>query len=130
MKKLRVRRGESVAEVLVSILIIGLVFVFLSEAVTTAARINARIDTEEISFTYPTARPDDSDPETRPLEVTVTLESDASAQKDSYEAGLFSSGEGQSRYYYFWPGDTLAEQDNGLIQNYSFGKEASDSGGD
>ena len=50
MKRLKSSRGESIAEVLVSILIVSLIFLFLSEAVTASARINARIDTEDAAF--------------------------------------------------------------------------------
>ena len=46
----RSNRGETIVESLVSMLIIALVFVFLTNAVMTSARINANVANAESSF--------------------------------------------------------------------------------
>ena len=54
MKKLHNQNGESLVEVLVSILILALTFVFLTTAVITAAKINRKVQDTDTSFLYST----------------------------------------------------------------------------
>ena len=51
MKKLFSRTGESLVETLVAVLLISLIFVFLADAVVTAARINAQVSNADTAFT-------------------------------------------------------------------------------
>lgn len=51
-KKLRAKQGETLLETLISILIIAMVFVFLSTAIVTAAKINAKARDADSSFRY------------------------------------------------------------------------------
>lgn len=52
MKKLRSRRGETLVETLVSLLIVVLCLSFLATAVVTAARINASVRDTDVSVQY------------------------------------------------------------------------------
>ena len=50
MKKIKAKKGESIAETLVAVLIMALAFLILVGAVMTAGRINARIKNGEVQF--------------------------------------------------------------------------------
>lgn len=50
MKKLRSRSGETLAEVLIAVLIVSLTFLFLSGAVVSASKVNASVKNEEVAF--------------------------------------------------------------------------------
>ncbi|MDY3781210.1 MAG: hypothetical protein SOZ90_03395 [Candidatus Faecousia sp.] len=66
MKKLLSSRGETLIESLCAVLIVTLVMLFLSTAIATAARVNHRVRTTDVSFqTGGTATPDRT--------VTVTV---------------------------------------------------------
>ncbi len=52
MKKIKNRRGETLIESLVSILIVALVFAFFATAAVTAGRINAKTRNTDVSFHY------------------------------------------------------------------------------
>ncbi len=52
MKKLRSRRGETLVETLVSLLIVVLCLSFLATAIVTAARINAGARDTDVSVRY------------------------------------------------------------------------------
>ncbi len=51
-KKWQDRRGETLVETLVSILIIVLTFVFLGTAAVSAAKINTKVRDTDVSFRY------------------------------------------------------------------------------
>lgn len=86
MKKLKSRAGESVAETLVAVLMISLVFLFLAESIVTAARINNRVDQERNAF---------QQEKTDPVEYSVTI--DGKPLKRG-KALLYRTGNG---YYYY-----------------------------
>ena len=50
MRKLRMKRGESISETLIAVLIMALMFTMLTGAVITAARINSRLKNDEAAF--------------------------------------------------------------------------------
>ena len=50
MKKLWTKRGESISETLVAVLIMAMVFTMLTGSVVTAARINSRLKNDEAAF--------------------------------------------------------------------------------
>ena len=50
MKKLRSRRGESIAETLVAVLISAMAIMILAGAIITAARINTSLKNEDVAF--------------------------------------------------------------------------------
>lgn len=50
MKKLKSKRGETVAETLCAVLMISMVFLFLAGSIVTAARVNKEIAPEEKTF--------------------------------------------------------------------------------
>ena len=84
----RRRRGETITEALVSILLIALVFVSLATAVTAAARINAKTDPAAAAFLYPG--------EQREAGARVHVGGDV------VDAVLLKTGnEGGSGYYYY-----------------------------
>lgn len=57
MKKLWKRAGETVAETLVAVMIISMVFLFLAGAIVTAQRINTGIKPDEQAFRQDSADP-------------------------------------------------------------------------
>lgn len=50
MKKLRSKAGETLPEVLVALLVVVLTFLFLTGAVTSAARVNSTLKNETVAF--------------------------------------------------------------------------------
>ncbi len=66
MKK-RSRAGESIAETLVAVLIMALVFLMLSSAVTSAVRINEELKNQETVFST-------GDRETEDVVLTVAVD--------------------------------------------------------
>ncbi len=58
MKKLRDRKGETLIETLTALLICTLVLLFLSTAISVAAKINKKIRETDISFNYGTSDAD------------------------------------------------------------------------
>ena len=66
MKK-RSRAGESIAETLVAVLIMALVFLMLSSAVTSAVRINGELKNQETVFST-------GDRETEDVVLTVAVD--------------------------------------------------------
>ena len=52
MKKLKSARGETIVETLVSVLIITLIFLCLSTAIVSAARVNASVRKTDTAFAY------------------------------------------------------------------------------
>jgi competence protein ComGC len=58
MKKLRDKSGESLIETLTALLICTLVLLFLSTAISVAAKINKKIRETDISFNYGTSETD------------------------------------------------------------------------
>ena len=72
MKKLKDQRGETLVESLASVLIAVMAFGILTTAAITAAKINARVREEDVSFRYDGAEALGA--------VTITLE-DAGGRK-------------------------------------------------
>lgn len=52
MKKLKSARGETIIETLVSVLIITVIFLCLSTAIVSAARVNASVRNTDTAFAY------------------------------------------------------------------------------
>lgn len=52
MRKLRSSSGETLIETLVATVLILLTFVFLTTSVITASKINKKVESEDVSFTY------------------------------------------------------------------------------
>ena len=50
MRKLRSKKGETITETLVAIILIALVFVFLASAVATAAKVNETFRQDDVTF--------------------------------------------------------------------------------
>lgn len=89
----RSTRGETLVEALVSILIAALVFTFLTNAVVTAARVNAAIRNEDISLDLDDAG---SIEETN---ASVLINNDASNTVDVKLYTIKKDGEVLYRYY-------------------------------
>lgn len=93
----RSTRGETLVEALVSILIATLVFSFLTKAVVTAARVNAAIRNEDVSFRLDTKTTEGEGNKT----VTITdLAHDGdpvTVEVKSYITG----GNGKEVYHYY-----------------------------
>lgn len=52
MKKLRDTSGETLVETLAAMLIVALIFLFLSTAIVTASKVNDRVRKSDVSFHY------------------------------------------------------------------------------
>ena len=52
MKKLQCKRGETILESLVSILVVTLIMLFLSTSIVTAAKINRKLRDTDVTFEY------------------------------------------------------------------------------
>lgn len=52
MKKIKSARGETIIETLVSVLIITVIFLCLSTAIVSAARVNASVRNADTAFAY------------------------------------------------------------------------------
>lgn len=89
MKRILNNKGESIAEALVSVLIISLVFVFVANAVMTSAEINSKIETKDNVFKNGTDASGS---------VTVTITSSDSFS-DTPAVQLKQSQEGKFYYY-------------------------------
>ncbi|MCR5097866.1 MAG: hypothetical protein K6B14_02840 [Lachnospiraceae bacterium] len=50
MKKISSKKGETIAETLISVLIVTMALTILAGAIVSAARINSRIKNEEVAF--------------------------------------------------------------------------------
>ncbi len=57
MKKLRSQAGETLVETLTAILIVTLVFLFLTTAIVVASKVNAAVRSYDLSFSYDDAAP-------------------------------------------------------------------------
>ena len=64
-KKLRSRRGDTLAETLAALLLVVLTMAFLATSLVTAARINAGVRQTDTALKY-----DDAEGETKPLTIT------------------------------------------------------------
>ncbi len=76
MKKLRDKRGETLIESLVSVLIAALAFAFLATAAVSAEKINAKTRNTDVSFRYTSADPTglaEGEEKTEKAEGTVKL---------------------------------------------------------
>ena len=84
----RACRGETITEALISILMVGLIFLILAGAVTAAARINARTDPKSAALRYPGEKQADA--------VYVTVGS------DEIVAALWKTDTGDLPGYYYY----------------------------
>ncbi len=87
MKKHRKIAGETLTETLVSVLIVALVFLFLTGAVMSAAKVNEKARPEEAAFQKGAAESDS-------FSVTVSV----GAVSETVDATLYKTGNG---YYYY-----------------------------
>ena len=76
MKKLTSASGETIIETLVSILVITVIFLCLSTAIVTAARVNATVRNADTAFRYSEATAKGS------KTVSVTKNGDASPMEN------------------------------------------------
>lgn len=93
ISRLKKNKGETIAEALVAVLIMELVFVFLANAVTTSAGINARARNTDVSFEVGTVI-NTADYSAVIKHNGATVESTA---VDLYRTG----GDADSGYYYY-----------------------------
>ena len=57
MQKLRDRRGQTLVESLLALLVVTLVMLFLATAIAVAARLNRAVHETDVSFRYSDAEP-------------------------------------------------------------------------
>jgi len=95
INRLKKNKGETIAEALVAVLIMELVFVFLANAVVTSAGINARARNTDVSFEVGT--------------VINTSDYSAVIKNNGYsvistEVDLYRTGsDADNAYYYYEP---------------------------
>ena len=73
MKKLRDKRGETLIESLVSVLIAALAFAFLATAAVSAEKINAKTRNTDVSFRYTSTSETDPAQKTTSAAAQVSL---------------------------------------------------------
>ena len=96
-KKLRSRRGESIAETLVSLLILTQAGLMLAGSIVSSARTNDEI--EEKGHAFATQKPSDA---TANYSASVKITLDGVAATTSTVSGLkiYEEGSGRGLYYY------------------------------
>lgn len=98
MKKLRDKRGETLIESLVSVLIAALAFAFLATAAVSAEKINAKTRNTDVSFRYTSAEETDPAQKTASATAQVSLEgSGAIPLQDSGTVTLYT----YNGYHYY-----------------------------
>ena len=93
MKKLLSSRGETLIESLCAVLIVTLVMLFLSTAIATAARVNHRVRTTDVSF-----QTGGEGSSTSTVPVTVTVDGETDPYTGS--AQMHTTGNGYRYYRY------------------------------
>ena len=93
MRRKRARAGESIGETLVAVLLLSIIFLMLTGAVTSAARLNASLRNEDAAFSAGTTPAGAGD-----WQVTVRM----GVQSRSYHAALFRSGGGDDGHAYYY----------------------------
>lgn len=96
MRKLKASRGETIVETLVSILVITVIFLCLSTAVVSAARVNASVRKADTAFAYSKAEAQGT------CTVSVTKQGDA-APLETFSATEYTTENGY--HYYTKQGD-------------------------
>ena len=91
MMRKRAHAGESIGETLVAVLLLSLIFLMLTGAVTSAARLNASLRNEDVTFSAGVAQPGD-------WRVNVRM----GAESRSYRAELFRSGGSEDGHVYYY----------------------------
>ena len=91
MTRKRSITGETLVESLVGMMIVALVFVFLVNAIVTAARINNSVQNTDVSFDI------EKSTKVGTIEVTINNDSNNSVDVDLYKIGTET---GDTRYYY------------------------------
>ena len=92
VKKLKNKRGETLIETLMAILVAVLAFAALSTAVLAAGKINAKVKSTDISFQYTGSTQTEG-------QVTLT-------GRQYRESGMVELYENSGYYYYFAGGTT------------------------
>ena len=93
-KKLLSRSGETLIESLAAILVAVLVFLFLTTAVVTAAKVNKKVSEYDLSFQYSRAK--------NPTTDTLTISGDA----ETYTAQVERYTDNQYTFYVLQKGVT------------------------
>ena len=96
--KIKRNGGESLAETLVAVLLVALVFVFLANAVVTSARINAEASSSDIAYKKGVAI-DEGTVTVRINSVSGKSGADSSSSVTTYKTNLTGGGS----YYYYEP---------------------------
>ena len=97
IQKLKHKRGESVAETLVTVLIIAVGFLFLANAVVTSASINSKADNEAVAY--------------------ITGETD-SVHKDSFKLKINGNDVTALQFELYVTGGDESEGDNAVHYHY------------
>lgn len=95
LARLRDESGETIVETLVATVIVTLTFVFLTNAIVTAARINDKIRNEDVSVDLSRAATDGS-----PKTVTVS-DGHVSVRTDKVQKYVIREDDGGERYAYY-----------------------------
>lgn len=93
MMRKRASAGESIGETLVAVLLLSLIFLMLTGAVTSAARLNASLRNEDVTFSAGVAQTG-----AEGWRVNVRM----GAESRSYHAELFRSGGSEDGHVYYY----------------------------
>lgn len=95
----RLEAGETIVETLVAILIVTLSMVFLANAVVSASRVNAAIDSEDTSFDTASSEEVESGPVT--LTVQGSDPNKPTSQTVSVKVYKTENEKTENEYYYY-----------------------------
>lgn len=95
VSKMRDESGETIVETLVATLIVTLTFLFLTNAIVTAARINDKIKNQDVSVDLAKAEPDGT-----PKTVTVS-DGHTTVSSERIQKYAIREDDGGDRYAYY-----------------------------
>ncbi len=93
MKKLLNKKGETLIETLMAMIVATLVVLFLATSITTASRVNKEVEEIDTSFNYPT------DASANRTDLTVTIKDKDSKIVGSETVNGYTDDNGTYHYY-------------------------------
>lgn len=90
MKKIRSKKGETIAETLVAMMIVAMSLTILAGAIVSAAKVNSKVKNAEVSFIN-----DGGDGEIISTKAVLKI---GDVEKASFDVYAFNTGNG---YYYY-----------------------------
>ena len=93
IQRLKEKKGETLIETLMAIIVATLVLLFLATSIVTATRVNKTVEETDTSFNYP-----EEDKKTAES-LTVVIEDENKVEKGSASVYQYTDSTGNYRYY-------------------------------